>query len=118
VARFAQHVETVIGTARDLRAAARSRLVASWRRSLDHHGLDPARRDDVARVSAGSLAERRERAETLIRLSAPRLDALYQLVGSSGCGVLLRPKPGDCRVFCSWGDVPCPPVRDGRGCCP
>jgi hypothetical protein len=28
----------------------------------------------------------------------------------SGCGVILRPKPGDCCVFCSWGDQPCPPV--------
>jgi hypothetical protein len=34
------------------------------------------------------------------------------------CGALLKPKRGDCCVFCSYGDVPCPPVqRDGRGCC-
>ncbi|RME32702.1 MAG: hypothetical protein D6786_09835 [Gammaproteobacteria bacterium] len=34
-----------------------------------------------------------------------------------GCHELLRPKPGDCCVFCSWGDVPCPPVQQERGCC-
>ena len=28
-----------------------------------------------------------------------------------GCGALLRPKPGDCCVFCSYGTVPCPPVQ-------
>jgi uncharacterized Zn finger protein len=28
-----------------------------------------------------------------------------------GCGALLRPKPGDCCVFCSWSSVPCPPVQ-------
>jgi len=33
------------------------------------------------------------------------------------CGVVLRPKPGDCCVFCSWGDVPCPPVQAGRNGC-
>lgn len=34
------------------------------------------------------------------------------------CDTLLKPKPGDCCVFCSWGSVPCPPVqRHGRGCC-
>jgi hypothetical protein len=33
----------------------------------------------------------------------------------SGCGELLRPKPGDCCVFCSYGDVPCPPKT---GCGP
>lgn len=32
-----------------------------------------------------------------------------------GCGALLRPKPGDCCVFCSYGSVACPPVQAGRG---
>jgi hypothetical protein len=32
-----------------------------------------------------------------------------------GCGVRLKPKPGDCCVFCSFGDVPCPPVQEARG---
>jgi hypothetical protein len=41
------------------------------------------------------------------------------------CSTLLRPKPGDCCVFCSWGDVPCPPIQAQRNegnadgnCCP
>jgi hypothetical protein len=33
------------------------------------------------------------------------------------CGTLLKPKPGHCCVFCSWGSVPCPPVQEDRGCC-
>lgn len=28
-----------------------------------------------------------------------------------GCGMVLRPKPGDCCVFCSYGSVPCPPIQ-------
>jgi hypothetical protein len=28
-----------------------------------------------------------------------------------GCGVLLKPKAGDCCVFCSYGDTPCPPIQ-------
>jgi hypothetical protein len=32
----------------------------------------------------------------------------------AGCGTLLRPKPGDCCVFCSYGTVPCPPVQEAR----
>ena len=37
----------------------------------------------------------------------------------AGCGVMLRPKAGDCCVFCSYGSVPCPPVQagDGGDCC-
>jgi hypothetical protein len=29
----------------------------------------------------------------------------------TGCGVSLRPKRGDCCVFCSYGSVPCPPIQ-------
>lgn len=31
-----------------------------------------------------------------------------------GCGALLKPKAGDCCVFCSFGSVPCPPVQQER----
>lgn len=30
-----------------------------------------------------------------------------------GCGALLRPRRGDCCVFCSYGDTPCPPKQAG-----
>jgi hypothetical protein len=33
------------------------------------------------------------------------------------CGTMLRPRAGDCCVFCSYGDVPCPPKQRGD-CCP
>jgi hypothetical protein len=33
-----------------------------------------------------------------------------------GCGAVLRPKPGDCCVFCSFGDTPCPPIQAGLRC--
>ncbi|MEW9573643.1 GDCCVxC domain-containing (seleno)protein [Rhodanobacter sp. Si-c] len=35
----------------------------------------------------------------------------------TGCGALLKPKPGDCCVFCSYGLVPCPPVQVAGACC-
>ena len=39
------------------------------------------------------------------------------------CAVVLRPLAGDCCVFCSFGDVPCPPIQEAKangtvaGCC-
>ena len=46
------------------------------------------------------------------------LDACQYFYDCRGCGVLLKPKPGDCCVFCSWGTVKCPPVQStGQGCC-
>jgi hypothetical protein len=35
----------------------------------------------------------------------------------TNCGAMLRPRAGDCCVFCSYGDVPCPPVQSLQGCC-
>ena len=28
-----------------------------------------------------------------------------------GCGEVIRPREGDCCVFCSYGSVPCPIVQ-------
>jgi hypothetical protein len=42
-------------------------------------------------------------------------DACWFLYDCRACGALLRPLRGDCCVFCSYGDVPCPPVQRGRG---
>jgi hypothetical protein len=42
-------------------------------------------------------------------------DACVFFYECPGCGTVLRPKPGDCCVFCSYGSTPCPPVR--TGCC-
>ncbi|MBS0336186.1 MAG: hypothetical protein JSS40_05130 [Proteobacteria bacterium] len=44
-------------------------------------------------------------------------DACLFFHGCAGCGARLKPKPGDCCVFCSYGSVPCPPVQQERGCC-
>ena len=30
-----------------------------------------------------------------------------------GCRAVLKPKPGDCCVFCSYGDKRCPFAQDG-----
>ena len=35
----------------------------------------------------------------------------------AGCGAVLKPKPGDCCVFCSYGTVPCPPIQAGDADC-
>jgi len=39
------------------------------------------------------------------------IDACQWYYECEQCHTLLRPRPGDCCVFCSYGDVPCPPVQ-------
>lgn len=42
-------------------------------------------------------------------------DACVFFYDCPGCGERLKPLDGDCCVFCSYGDVKCPPKADG-GC--
>jgi len=44
-------------------------------------------------------------------------DACVHFCECRNCNTLLRPKPGDCCVFCSYGSAKCPPVQEQRGCC-
>ena len=44
-------------------------------------------------------------------------DACQWFYECEGCHALLKPKPGDCCVFCSYGSHPCPPIQLERGCC-
>lgn len=43
-------------------------------------------------------------------------DACQWAYDCKGCGVVLKPKQGDCCVFCSYGDFPCPPIQEGKAC--
>ena len=44
-------------------------------------------------------------------------DACRGFCGCRGCGAVLRPRPCDCCVFCSYGDVPYPLAQAGGSCC-
>lgn len=41
-------------------------------------------------------------------------DACQFFYECKGCGALLKPNEGDCCVFCSYGDMPCPPIQEVR----
>lgn len=44
-------------------------------------------------------------------------DACWYFYECHGCKALLKPKAGDCCVFCSFGSVKCPPIQNGTcGC--
>ena len=50
----------------------------------------------------------REEAETMPE------DACVAFWACPGCGAFLQHREGECCVFCSYGDVPCPPVQRGQ----
>ncbi|WP_233842170.1 GDCCVxC domain-containing (seleno)protein [Dyella sp. 2HG41-7] len=39
------------------------------------------------------------------------VDACLFFYDCTHCNALLRPKSGDCCVFCSYGSVKCPPIQ-------
>ncbi|MDF0594455.1 helix-turn-helix domain-containing protein [Psychromarinibacter halotolerans] len=108
-----KHVDRVLQSVGSGRAAAQSRLAASWQRSFARYGLDPARRDDPGVVDETGLRLRREAMDRFLQIAAPKLDQLFGLIGHSGCGVLLtdaggivldqRCRDADAAVFRSWG---------------
>lgn len=44
-------------------------------------------------------------------------DACLYFYECTHCHALLRPRSGDCCVFCSYGTVKCPPIQLAGGCC-
>ncbi|MGH8456602.1 MAG: GDCCVxC domain-containing (seleno)protein [Stenotrophobium sp.] len=43
-------------------------------------------------------------------------DACQFFYECRNCKAMLKPRPGDCCVFCSYGSVKCPPVQVQAGC--
>ncbi|WP_254244289.1 GDCCVxC domain-containing (seleno)protein [Hymenobacter sp. BRD128] len=50
-------------------------------------------------------------------LEAMPTDACVYFFECPNCHQVLKPKPGDCCVFCSYGSVKCPPIQAGAACC-
>ncbi|RYF41946.1 MAG: hypothetical protein EOO38_20210 [Cytophagaceae bacterium] len=44
-------------------------------------------------------------------------DACQFFYQCDNCRRTLRPKTGDCCVFCSYGSVKCPPIQEQKSCC-
>ena len=44
-------------------------------------------------------------------------DACQFFYECENCHSVIKPKKGDCCVYCSYGSVDCPPVQQGSSCC-
>ncbi|WP_254436053.1 GDCCVxC domain-containing (seleno)protein [Ruegeria arenilitoris] len=44
-------------------------------------------------------------------------DACQWFYECTACNTVLKPLPGDCCVYCSYGTVACPPIQQGKRCC-
>ncbi|MFY9207080.1 MAG: GAF domain-containing protein [Yoonia sp.] len=109
----ASHADIVMEATQSTSAAAKSRVAASWHRSVIKHGLDPDEHRAPDRIEQKSLQFRMEALEKFMTVASPRLDALFSLVGQSGCAVFLtdidgiildqRLSDADTVAFEGWG---------------
>ena len=107
------HADKILEGALSPRAAATSRLAASWRRSAVTYGLDPRNSRAPERIAMPEVAQRRDAMGAFLALATPQLDQLFRMVGATGCCVLLTDAEGvvleercsdaDRGVFESWG---------------
>jgi transcriptional regulator of acetoin/glycerol metabolism len=110
------HVAKVVHAVTSGRAAAQSRLAASWQRSWAKHGLDPAGAAPDRSPDMDRLRDQREALDQVLAVAAPKLDDLYAMIGHCGCGILLTDAEGlvldaragaaDADIFRSWGLAP------------
>ncbi len=51
------------------------------------------------------------------KLETMPMDACQWFYECEGCRTVLRPKTGDCCVFCSYGTHQCPQIQADRSAC-
>lgn len=44
-------------------------------------------------------------------------DSCHYFYVCEKCETQLKPKQGDCCVYCSYGNEKCPPIQENRNCC-
>lgn len=105
------HTEQVLNAVESRSAV--SWLTASWRRSMVKHGLDPSHRKSPQRHEMSQVVRRCEELGAFLEIATPKLDQLFQMVGNTGCCVLLTDDQGvvldqrstdaDAEIFNRWG---------------
>jgi len=108
-----RHGSLVARALADDAGSARSALVASWRRSVALHGLDPEETRGPNSLTETELREAAQAMEPMTRSARPVLDRLFLTVGDAGCCVLLTNADGvpverrgaatDDETFRRWG---------------
>ncbi len=92
--RHVRSHEEAVAAALAQGAAAKSSIVASWARSANVHGLDPARKPRDERLTEGELRALHQRMEPVTIAARPTLERLFQAVGGFGASVILASEEG------------------------
>jgi hypothetical protein len=72
------------------------------------HGVSIVPMDDAPIILASVLVCPNCKHSKLEEMPANYCLSMYEC---ENCRAMLRPKQGDCCVFCSYGSAPCPPIQ-------
>ncbi len=89
-----QHAEQVYSAAHQKSAAASSPVVASWRRCMTMHRLQPEEQRAPLRLTEAEFRAAHEASSHLIAEARDELDRLFLTVGKAGCCLLLTDRNG------------------------
>ncbi|UZE46652.1 GAF domain-containing protein [Rhodopseudomonas sp. P2A-2r] len=90
VDRHAAHIRAAI----ESKGEAHSSLVASWKRSLSYHKLDPGDSRSPLRMADFEIARVQQALELLIRVAQPVLDRISNAVADAGACIVLSDSQG------------------------
>jgi len=91
------HIATVIEVAAEETPAISSydeAIVASWRRCVHEHELDPTRMQEPIILPCSQLRERQEGMEEFLHIARPETESLYQQIAGAGYCILLTDARG------------------------
>lgn len=89
--------------------------IVNWYRNKLHGNCNTCVKIDGKTVELESLITCPECGHK--KLEIMPTDACTYFYECENCKVRLRPKHGDCCVYCSYGSIPCPPIQMDEKCC-
>lgn len=92
--RDVEHVREIERVLQGRPTARDSVVLASWRRCVERHGLDPARSSPAHIVPEAQLRAHREQAERLIAIARSGLESLFRQVAGQNYVLLLADAKG------------------------
>lgn len=89
-----EHINEIEATLQGVPSRRDADVIASWRRCIDQHKLDPGARRPAQVVTATRLREHRQEAERLVHIARGGLDRLFRQVAGQRYVLLLTDRHG------------------------
>lgn len=91
---FKNHVREIADVVSGVKTLRNPEVVASWRRCMEDHNLDPEHKGEARILPEGTLRQHQQEAENLLLIARFGMEDLYRRVNSMGYVLLLTDEKG------------------------